>query len=299
MHLRQLYDAEVDLAKKNLLVEQISFFEGKINQYYQKQTLQPPACTVPLPSPPPVEDKGKLLRDKADSLYREAVKYDKGPPRAHNSRAEERYLKAAELYIQATKVETNSFKESKDQMDGITARVSSILDRVAQMKGQDQQGKGNSTEPSDDIFLAEFDDVLPTIDPSRPLAKKSVAAGDIKSDIGARIRPTGSEASGSGDLKSNEIEILRRSSFINGRCFLPWMDDEKTEQFAYPRGKLFTDPDGFLPFSQSQISKQARYKRIHEIVASSASGRKKEPVLIKTVSPLAITQVRLFRFSLK
>jgi hypothetical protein len=323
-----LFQAEPDPSKRDLLGQQISFFESKIYQQQPLQHLQqqqqqqqqqqphylpPPAGSLTSP-PVVVEDHGTQLCREADRAYKEAVRLDTGPSGSPNSPAEALYLQAAELFMQASKLCTLPTQASRDQHKALSATVSSILDRIAQLRGQNKQGPqggggaaGNYTTSDDDaMFLAEFDNLLPTIDPTRPLVLK----GDNRKIASATTSlplslPTSSQtpaASGSssfrpqsqssGDLTSAEITILRRSSFINGRCFLPWMDDDKTEKFKYPPGKLFTDPDGFLPLSASQTSKQARYKRIHEIVAaSSPPGKKVEPVLIKAVSPLAITQV--------
>jgi hypothetical protein len=188
----------------------------------------------------------------------------------------------------------------------LAVTISSILDRVTQLRGVRNEQKKSipATSADGDSFFEEFDKTLPTIDPFRPLVGKGNSSGPTKKPSGppssnASINmntPPQHKARNSGDLTNAEIAILRRSSYINGRCFLPWLNDEKSEQFRYPAGKRFTDPDGFLPLSASQKSKQARYKRIDEIVASSAAsmpGEKLHPVLIKTVSPLAITQVSI------
>ena len=241
-----------------------------------------------------------------------------------SSAAETRYLEAAELFMQASK----RCVASSSQHQSLAATVATILDRIAQLRGKVQPEsvspplqQGTATTSDEDFFLTEFETLMPIIDPTRPLVnkgsgQKSAALSNSHTTTpmshttsmshsntsNGSIRPHSGSGGGEGDLTSTEIAILRRSSFINGRCFLPWLDDELTEKFTYPSGQRFTDPDGFLPLSTSQISKQARYKRIHEIVAASSStssgtpgGRPPRPVLIKTVSPLAITQVRFYR----
>jgi hypothetical protein len=271
-------------------------------------------------------DRGAQLRGQGDRAYKEAVRLDTGPAGVSNSAAEALYLQAAEALMQASKLSaaapssssssSSSQTTQQQQQQALTATVSSILDRVSQLRGSSQGRTAAAAAPvtsaeeeEEDMFLQEFEQLLPpSIDPSRPLLPRPGAApppsannnSDSSSGSGSSSNTNSSGSSGSsggssssrpqssGDLSSAEISILRRSSFINGRCFLPWMNDESTEQFHFPRGQRFTDPDGFLPLSASQLGKQARYKRIHEIVAAAGGGA---PVLIKAVSPLAITQV--------
>lgn len=312
--LRLLFQAEQVPAKRDLLGEQISFFENKIQMYHQQQMQmqkqQQQAVPRQVQHPPPAVDQLTALCNRADRAYKDAVRLDTGVgDNCNNKGAEVKYLEAAELFMEASKLCSVHSSLHKQQHKTLTSTASSILDRIAQLRSHSKQQKA-SQQTEDDIFLEEFDTFLPpSVDPTRPLNRgeggtalsSPPAPTSISSSAAHAIASHGINGSsrprsvGGGDLTSTEIAILRRSSFINGRCFMPWMEDELTEQFTSPGGKRFTDPDGFLPLSASQISKQARYKRIHEIVASSTSstpgGKPFQPVLIKTVSPLAITQV--------
>ncbi|TPX64459.1 hypothetical protein SpCBS45565_g05884 [Spizellomyces sp. 'palustris'] len=70
-------------------------------------------------------------------------------------------------------------------------------------------------------------------------------------------------ASSHGHLAPFEIEVLKRSSIINGRLYLPWiaMDDKERFSFDVP----FKDPQGPLSLSLMQRAAFAEWKRVSEI----------------------------------
>ncbi|KAI8821862.1 uncharacterized protein EV422DRAFT_435443 [Fimicolochytrium jonesii] len=64
-------------------------------------------------------------------------------------------------------------------------------------------------------------------------------------------------------LKSDEIDVLRQSSTINGRIYLPWLPLDYSEHFG--TGHVFSDPDGPLRLSAQQKPRFHCWKRAGEI----------------------------------
>mmetsp|Transcript_17511 Transcript_17511/g.38275 ORF Transcript_17511/g.38275 Transcript_17511/m.38275 type:complete len:823 (-) Transcript_17511:4358-6826(-) len=80
----------------------------------------------------------------------------------------------------------------------------------------------------------------------------------------------------------DELEVLRESSTINGKLFVPFIpDDVKRELYEFD--KPFTDPDGKLQLSEKQRSLFGSWVR-----ASKLLGR--NPQMIVSVSPQSILQ---------
>ena len=179
------------------------------------------------------------------------------------------YLEAAELYL--------SYIRTIDD-DSLKSRVSGILDRVSQLK-QLEAPNGRS--------LHETMVDLPSVHPQNPLQHASVPAmpsppSGFSACPRAETRRMTKES-----LTAQEMAVLRASSVVNGRCFMPWLDGEESRE-VYTFDKPFVDPDGPLPFSASQLKHNPVYRRIASIVASNGGGQ--APTLIRRVSPLSIHQ---------
>eukprot|EP00899_Mesostigma_viride_P008850 jgi/Mesvir1/17967/Mv22635-RA.3 len=107
-----------------------------------------------------------------------------------------------------------------------------------------------------------------------------------------------------------ELQVLRQTSRIGGKVYLPWMegdgdvgaDTARRPQPAPEAGAgspgaaaLFTDPDGLLPLSQKQRRHFGAWRRPSEIVKLAAArapgmGGGIGPCLIQHVSAFAVTQ---------
>jgi calpain-7 len=237
--IRDIIKVEYDVAKRNLLIDQLIYYEEK-------------------------------LRSLADSVFERALSLDEKKGRF--SDIESLYLQAAEQYMAYLKIkDDNSMK----------IRINGILDRVEEMRGVERCAAA-----------------LPTVDPSRPLhldsvrkAKEHASVPQISPSPGPLPLPPppvptegAPGGSGSGDgLSAEEIAVLRGSSLISGRCFMPWLEgEEKREVFAF--NKPFVDPDGPLGFSQSQMKHHPVYRRIKDICTEG------QAVMIRRVSPLSIHQ---------
>lgn len=160
----------------------------------------------------------------------------------------------------------------------VKSRVALIIGRVEDIKAMSKH--------TDHDTLKD----LPTIDPNFPLKKKTTQVSNAAAkDDGASpspplpLSPTALDQT-SASLTSEEINVLRQSSIINGKCFQPWIHGEETrEQFHYDRP--FCDPDGLLPLSHSQKENGGVYMRPSEFLDAG-----QQAVIIRTITPLAVTQ---------
>uniref|UniRef100_K3X588 Calpain catalytic domain-containing protein n=1 Tax=Globisporangium ultimum (strain ATCC 200006 / CBS 805.95 / DAOM BR144) TaxID=431595 RepID=K3X588_GLOUD len=95
----------------------------------------------------------------------------------------------------------------------------------------------------------------------------------------------GSESKAGTAYTPQELDVLRRSSLINGHLFVPWLDDLDTqEQFETPT--LFVDPDGEVPLSAKQLRKGAQWMRPSEFAQLCG----KPPVMIANINPQVVKQ---------
>ncbi|KAG7398661.1 calpain 7 [Phytophthora boehmeriae] len=84
-----------------------------------------------------------------------------------------------------------------------------------------------------------------------------------------------------------ELDVLRRSSRINGHLFVPWLDDlDAQERFYLP--EPFEDPDGHVPLSAKQEKKDATWMRPSDYAARCGNA----PVMVAQggVNPLVVKQ---------
>lgn len=57
-------------------------------------------------------------------------------------------------------------------------------------------------------------------------------------------------------LDQDEKEVLYKSSYVEGKAYLPWVESDSTEN--HNGFKLYNDPDGNLPLSEKQVRSQLR-----------------------------------------
>jgi len=85
--------------------------------------------------------------------------------------------------------------------------------------------------------------------------------------------------------------VLRRSSYVNGRIFQPWLaNEERTENFSFPdESAPFVDSQGQLPLSPSQKKHCAGWRRAPDVVAMAVGGAA-SPAMIRAVCPDRVQQ---------
>ncbi|XP_077555950.1 calpain-7-like isoform X2 [Haemaphysalis longicornis] len=86
--------------------------------------------------------------------------------------------------------------------------------------------------------------------------------------------------SGSDGYTRDEIDVLRKMSLINGREYVPFLETDKRDRFAF---KLpFSDPDGKLSLSPKQRASFSHWARLEELSA--------DPKIIEVVDCFSIRQ---------
>ncbi|CAB4021278.1 Hypothetical predicted protein, partial [Paramuricea clavata] len=71
------------------------------------------------------------------------------------------------------------------------------------------------------------------------------------------VSTTGQSKGKKATLTSKELEVLKKTSFINGKKYLPWLDVDIYEKFGYL--DVFSDSDGDLPLSVKQKERFAKW----------------------------------------
>ncbi|KAJ7372170.1 calpain 7 [Desmophyllum pertusum] len=100
------------------------------------------------------------------------------------------------------------------------------------------------------------------------------------------LRSTGESTPGgsTGDkrphLTAKELDVLKKTSYINGKLFPPWLDIDLKERFAYP--DYYSDKDGQLALSQKQRARFAKWLRPTELCEN--------PEMIYAISSFSIKQ---------
>jgi calpain-7 len=181
---------------------------------------------------------------KADFILEQALVLDetgKDP-----SGALKLYLDAVEAYF-AAKASLSSFP---DQVAIISKRIKDIIERAEALKAMSQ------VLALPDAPLGKGAPSIPTAPPS---STASVPKANSKPATGIDLVPTvastaaGASTSSSSLLSKRELDVLRRSSHINGKLYYPWNDVDYNENFIYPT--KFTDPEGCLPLSKEQMTR--------------------------------------------
>lgn len=113
----------------------------------------------------------------------------------------------------------------------------------------------------------------PTVNP--PPSCPDEAYGDYSGDDNNNNNNSNNSRS-STMLSPLELDVLRRTSTIYGRLFLPWINDQNNEKFRYLT-KWEDVEGGILPLSLKQQSHLGRWRRPHEFVQGG------EPVMISQV----------------
>ena len=67
-------------------------------------------------------------------------------------------------------------------------------------------------------------------------------------------------------LSEREIQVLKSSSVVNGKIYMPWLPgEEERERFRFDN--VYCDPDGLLTLSPSHIAAGEVWKRPSEFIS--------------------------------
>ncbi|ESP01924.1 hypothetical protein LOTGIDRAFT_138889 [Lottia gigantea] len=210
----------------------------------------------------PFKSDEQLNVDRAKFLLNQGFDEDEA---GNTETAIDLYKQAVELFIKIKNGTTDSSLQSK-----MTELATQALDRAEELKKKPDlvstmaATKINPTPrrviPGPLGFLDPEDD--PSIShprsPSQPKQRNS----------------------GSGGYTKDEIAVLRNTSFINGREYVPFMDVDTKDRFALP--VTFSDKDGKLALSPKQHRDFSRWVRPDEFCD--------DPKMIFAVSSFSIKQ---------
>ncbi|KAI9981057.1 hypothetical protein PInf_010466 [Phytophthora infestans] len=203
-----------------------------------------------------------------------------------------RYIAAAETYMQALNAlptsEATARAALKEQLEYVIDYVSQLKAGAQTTQNQIQQQVNNS---SDDVDVAALQwPEPPTLQDKTALVTPAYASAAMPAvrpvtDMGKKQKQE--EKSGAA-YTPQELDVLRRSSQINGHLFVPWLDDlDAQEKFSLP--EPFADPDGHVPLSAKQKKKEATWMRPSDCAAKCGY---EAPVMIADggVNPLVVKQ---------
>ena len=218
-----------------------NLLQGKINEFIARcNELEETKLAAATSSPSPASKYQNLLEtemSKGDFILEQALLADEA---GKSAEAMDLYLNAVDAYL----IAKTALSAYPDQVAIIGKRILGVIERAEAIKS---------------ILMSMM---LPDA-PVGVLPNATVPAGKKKSlalppptpvvPLPTLIPTATSSSRTSSMLSKAELDVLRRSSVINNKMYLPWNDVDYNEKFVYP--SRFTDPDGMLPLSREQVSK--------------------------------------------
>lgn len=204
----------------------------------------------------------KLILERATFLLNQAFDEDESE---NHKEAVELYSEAVELFL---KIRSNT--SDKALQAKVEKMAKSALDRAEELKKlltkKENAPKSPDSKKMPPLGHGAFLDEEETT----PQQNQRKAANTR----------TGLINLGPSDYSKEEIAVLRKTSFINGREYVPFMSVDMKERFAFP--VTYSDKEGKLALSPKQKQKFARWVRPEDFCDN--------PQLIYAVSCFSIKQ---------
>ncbi|XP_052552685.1 calpain-7 isoform X4 [Tympanuchus pallidicinctus] len=231
--------------------------QEKINEYLER--VQALHSAVQSQNTDPLKSKQQLDLERAHFLVTQAFDED------DKGNAEE----AIELYTEAVELCLKTATETSEA--GLQAKLKQLarqaLDRAEALKVS--MSKSSQKEKST------------AAKPNQPVRTFFPLGPDFSlNDKPQTIRAVQASESQGQRYTAEEIEVLRKTSKINGIEYVPFMSVDLRERFAFPMP--FSDKCGKLPLSPKQKAMFARWVRPDDITNN--------PTMIYTVSSFSIKQ---------
>ncbi|KAJ3169832.1 calpain 7 [Geranomyces variabilis] len=240
------------------------------------------------------EQCGATLKAQLRPLYSEAFGI---AARAVAEDERENWAKAKSLYETAARLADALSKLESDErkLEVLAEKRNEYLDRAKDLHAilsASQLSNGSIQSPSSEDVSAEGEAMRrcgstsgpgsrrpsdahagPVMgispEPASPRFRSPVSAKSLTETSARGSSPTFSQSGQSlntchtSAYSPAEVQVLRKSSYINGKVFLPWSEDDGKEQ---PRtGRLYVDSDGPLVLSPHQKLRFAEWRRAGEI----------------------------------
>ncbi|KAL1918488.1 uncharacterized protein VTP21DRAFT_3148 [Calcarisporiella thermophila] len=253
---------ESDLRKRKMIQDKSKEYSQratKLREHLAQKNSQPSPKRSPTTGSPPsdpgelkhvVEKEGEVqereemetVLKQAQTMLNQAVWYDQ---RRNHERALTFYTDAVEYFLRA-------LKETKDESikNSLKSRVSQLLSRAEELKGVPTRSMSLLTVQASNSSVRS---PSPSKHARSISNSSAISFSSTDKNAGAMSPPDDSR------LTPEEIEVLRTTSNINGKTYLPWLEIDLNETFSYP--EPFLDPDGFLRLSEEQNNKFGMWQR--------------------------------------
>ncbi|NXS83653.1 CAN7 protein, partial [Erpornis zantholeuca] len=231
--------------------------QEKINEYLER--VQALHSAVQSQKTDPLKSKQQLDLERAHFLVTQAFDED---DKGNAEEAIELYTEAVELCLKTATETSEAGLQSK-----LKQLARQALDRAEALK--ESMSKSSQKEKST------------TAKPNQPVRTFFPLGPDFSlNDKPQTIRAVQASESQGQRYTAEEIEVLRKTSKINGIEYVPFMSVDLRERFAFPMP--FSDKCGKLPLSPKQKAMFAKWVRPDDITNN--------PTMIYTVSSFSIKQ---------
>ncbi|XP_044311581.1 calpain-7 isoform X4 [Varanus komodoensis] len=228
---------------------------GKISEYLER--VQALYSAVQSQKVDPLKSKQQLDLERAHFLVTQAFDEDE---KGNGEEAIELYTEAVELCLKTASETTETVLQTK-----LMQLARQALDRAEALK---------DSKPSQKEKPA-------AVKPTHPTRTFFPLGPDFSlNDKPQTVRPVHASEPQGQRYTAEEIEVLRKTSKINGIEYVPFMSVDLRERFAFP--VPFSDKCGKLPLSPKQKAMFARWVRPDDITNN--------PTMIYTVSSFSIKQ---------
>ncbi|XP_054847839.1 calpain-7 isoform X1 [Eublepharis macularius] len=228
---------------------------GKISEYLDR--VQALYSAVPSQKVDPLKSKQQMDLERAHFLVTQAFDED---DKGNTEEAVELYTEAVELCLKTANETSDSVLQTK-----LKQLARQALDRAEELKDTNPSQKDKPAALKPNQPVRTFFPLGPDFSLNdKPQTVRAVHASE----------PQGQRYTG------EEIEVLRKTSKINGIEYVPFMSVDLRERFAFP--VPFSDKCGKLPLSPKQKAMFSRWVRPDEI--------SNNPTMIYTVSSFSIKQ---------
>ncbi|TKR68110.1 hypothetical protein L596_024143 [Steinernema carpocapsae] len=208
---------------------------------------------------PQVKSEHQVNKERVKFLMNQALENDEA---GNHDEAVELYSQAVECCLKASR----SADCDEANRRNLHALAKNALERAEALKGikappptrrKSLESMNLPVVPTDEISQLRVDDV-PTVPASAP---RSPARSPKPSPVPARRTNPPSKAGG---LDPYELKVLTHTSTINGRVYVPFIQVDLKERFAYP--VVFTDKDGLLALANKQKQRLKGWMRPDEFM---------------------------------
>ncbi|RHY32781.1 hypothetical protein DYB32_002251 [Aphanomyces invadans] len=300
------------LSKRTLLHEHIQDFQQRIQDLRSGNDVPaiPHAEVCSRPRPESTTDDDGRLPDALTAdprwLYATRLEQEAASTEAMRNVAlpvvMDAYMRAADEFMEVRRPpRAKSALNVLDQMlrdksvpddacQCIRRKVERLIDRITTLKNQDHELEMEDLMMEADLLLhvdyasTRMDRILSCTSLRHVEVKRKVPdATSLPHQQRAVPHDPGhvaaSDVAPQAKYTAEEVDVLRRSSVINGRLFQPWIaSDEK-----FDTTEAFTDPDGLLSMSSKQLEKLAKWVRPSEYGTAP-------PRMVSQISPYVVVQ---------